>query len=370
MILDLFAGPGGWDEALASLGQFEVVGIELDAEACATAITAGHPRIRGDVREVEPSDFYNVVGLIASPPCQTFSAAGQRRAATEERATSKGKASLPDLVRALALVAEGHPCSDAATRCGLDGGDLRSTLVLEPMRFIRALRPSWVAFEQVPQVLPVWQEYAAILETLGYSTWAGVLNAADYGIPQARKRAFMLASRHGPVEPPEATHSKDVESGLFGDLQPWVTMAEALGWDAEDCRAHNLLAPGGAQDAEKALWPLGRPATTVVRSFRPDVLAPPGYRGFGAPPRQRTPGAVAITADEMCVLQGIRTDYPFQGPETKRRSLIGAILPPPWGAAILAPLIASQPPAACIECGNDDPCEGYDRCSDCMEEVA
>lgn len=360
VIVDLFAGPGGWDEGLRILGVHDVVGYELDPDACATAIAAGFKRVEADVRTVDPSTLRGVVGLIASPPCQSFTDAGK----------GEGQSSLGDLVRALALVADGMGCSDAAAACNLDAVDPRTTLVLEPMRFIRDLRPRWIAFEEVTQVLPVWEGYADLLRSMGYSVWTGILNAANYGVPQSRKRSFLMASLDGAAHPPVPTHATEGDFGLFDDRLPWVTMAEALAWGPSECRAANLNAPDPAHDPQRALWPLRRPATTVVRSFRPDVIAAPGYRQAGDGPRQNTPGSLAVTPEQMCTLQGIRTDFPFTAKgATKRLSLIGAVVPPPWAAAILHPLIALST-GACVECGNDDPCEGYFLCSDCMEEVA
>lgn len=360
MILDLFAGPGGWDEGLKSLGRTDVLGVELDVDAAATAEAAGHSRLVADIRTVDPRRFSDVEGLIASPPCQTFSAAGK----------GEGKASLDDLVAALRMVADGHPCPDAAEASGLDAGDPRSTLILEPMRFIRHLHPQWIAFEEVKEALPVWEEYATLLRELGYSAWSGILNAADYGIPQSRKRAFLLATLHGTASRPTPTHIGSGEWALFDQREPWVTMADALGWDEAACVAANAEAPPAAIAPERALWPTGRPSTTIVRSFRPDIAAAPGFRQAGDGPRQNTPGSVRLTPEQMCRIQGIRTDYPFTAKgETKRLSLIGAILPPPWATRILAPLLRPGL-TACVECGNDDPTDGLVLCSDCLQEAS
>lgn len=363
--LDLFAGPGGWDEGLRLIGVEDVVGLEYDADACATAAAAGHQRVKVDIRAADPAAYLGVVGLIASPPCQTFTDAGQNAGGQSE-----GQNSLAGLTKALEAVADGMLVDAAVASVDLDEADPRSALILEPMRFVRVLRPQWIAFEEVKQALPVWEAYGDILQRLGYSVWTGILNAANYGVPQSRKRAFLMASRDGKVQPPVPTHSVEADEGLFDTRLPWITMAEALGWGPEECRAHNLNAPEGAHDPDLALWPLHRPATTVVRSFRPDVIAAPGHRGFGAPPRQNTPGSIGVTPEQMCVLQGIRTDYPFTAKgETKRLSLIGAVLPPPWASAILRPLVEMSA-GACRECGNDDPCEGYAYCSDCMEALS
>src|SRR5690606_11865574 len=71
VILDLFAGPGGWDEGLRSIGITDVIGMEWDAAACATRAAAGHKTVRCDVSQYPPAPFVGKVrGLIASPPCQ------------------------------------------------------------------------------------------------------------------------------------------------------------------------------------------------------------------------------------------------------------------------------------------------------------
>lgn len=53
--IDLFAGPGGWDVAAADLG-FRPLGIELDADACATRDAAGHRTLQADVAALSPVD--------------------------------------------------------------------------------------------------------------------------------------------------------------------------------------------------------------------------------------------------------------------------------------------------------------------------
>src|SRR5690606_37870098 len=76
-------------------------------------------------------------------------------------------------------------------------------------------------------VLPLWSALAHVLERHGFSTWAGVLCAADYGVPQTRRRAVLMASRVRAAMPPTPTHAE--MPGMFGE-RPWVSMAEALGW--------------------------------------------------------------------------------------------------------------------------------------------
>lgn len=213
LIVDLFAGPGGWSEALRRhwphLHELEV-GFEWSAPACATRAAAGHLTIRADVAAVPLEPMRGrVFGLIASPPCQTFSAAGG----------GAGREHLD------ALIEHAH-----AGKL-YEAPDPRTGLVLEPLRWIRELRPRWIALEQVPALLPVWHAYEHHLRGLGYSTWSGKLNAANYGVPQTRERAILIASLDHEVSRPEPTHEKNPD-GLFA-LAPWVTMADALGWPEE-----------------------------------------------------------------------------------------------------------------------------------------
>lgn len=77
-IVDLYAGPGGWSEALRLLGRSpDEIGIEYEPNACATRAAAGHRTLQADVSTIDEQDYADLEGLIASPPCQAFSSAGK-----------------------------------------------------------------------------------------------------------------------------------------------------------------------------------------------------------------------------------------------------------------------------------------------------
>lgn len=370
--LDDFAGPGGWDEGARMVG-LKTVGIEWDMAACQTAKAAGHARIRADVAVYPSASFAGIPGYISSPPCTLFSGAGD----------GVGKLVMDILARGIRCIFDGEDCREevraAIYPVTLAEAHSKNTkraeakqwtaekveakarrdafiasLVLEPARRIMDLNPQWIALEQVPEVLPLWQVYVRELRARGYSAWTGVFNAADYGVPQTRERAVVMASRSSQVTPPTPTHSADGGvSDLFGETREnWVTMAEALGWGATNRPSWVLCAPtsggrssfdGGsgmrrsvARTIESGHWAWSRPATTVVASFKPEVIAAPGYRTVES--RQNAPGSVSVSVSEAGVLQSFPAGYPWQGARTKQHQQVGNAVPPLLAAHILSAL--------------------------------
>jgi DNA (cytosine-5)-methyltransferase 1 len=370
MIVDLFAGPGGWDEGLKLLGRTDVIGFEKDKACRLTREAAGHQTWhQPDVAKVSTTDFgglWDVEGVIGSPPCQPWSLAGLKQGFADDQG--------------------------------------RGDLVWEPLRFVRELEPEWVALEEVPSILPMWKWYEDKLRELGYRTWSGILNAMDYGVPQSRKRAVLMAARK-PLSAPQPTHGPGAPSDdLWGSQRlPYVTMAQALGWDGSeviiDSRgdgdggdwkrsaewgsnrpsrtvgekarswrvrtsygepvvdgrngthefdpterpSHTVTTKSGdwkvyPPEGEET-WPWERPSPTIVGSFKPEIVAKPGWRKPGDPPRQKTPGSYEITPEQGLILQGFRPDYPIQGSWTKAWEQIGNAVPPPLAAAILKELL-------------------------------
>jgi DNA (cytosine-5)-methyltransferase 1 len=255
-ILDLFAGAGGWEEALRMLG-LSALGIETEPWACETARAAGHERLQADVAELDPLQFKGVWGLVGSPPCQAYSTAGK----------GLGRLDKPLLIACAHELAAGED-SRKAWREGCR--DQRSLLTVEPLRYALALRPRWIALEQVPAVLELWSLFAGLLGACGYHATAGVLSAERYGVPQTRKRAFLIASLDGPVRLPEPTHRsynprKPGVPDDERDLLPWVSMAEALGWIGGGIVQTNNQTHGGRRP-RGLIRPVRAPARTLDTS--------------------------------------------------------------------------------------------------------
>lgn len=151
----------------------------------------------------------------------------------------------------LALVSGGPPCQPFST-AGRRGAiqDPRGSLFRDFVRLIEGLRPRFFVMENVrglmsaairhrpmaergKTALPYEPDeqpgsaFRVVLEEftrLGYSFVYGLLNAADYGVPQMRERVIIIGSRdHEPIALPQPTHS---EKGL--KLPRWRTLREAL----------------------------------------------------------------------------------------------------------------------------------------------
>ncbi|OKI09432.1 DNA methylase [Streptomyces sp. CB02923] len=390
MIVDLFAGPGGWSHALSLLGVRDV-GLEWDEWACRTRAAAGQLTLRTDVARYPVRPFVGrTTGVIASPPCQAWSMAGKRLGLLDQ----------PLVHQAVTDLAAGRDTREALlARCR----DERSLLAAEPMRYLHALnpvgQPEWVVMEEVPDVLPLWKQYAAILRSWGFSVWAGILNAADFGVPQTRRRAILLASRTRPAVPPEPTHARVPEPPtLFGPGRArWVSMAEALGWGATDRPVPTLCAGGGpgggpepfpsgsrktlADARDRGTWQHPPPAAGARRPRRSTRTGAPagtspgwawalrtnsqtnatvrradepaGTLFFGhraneciwvaepatseADEQGTAPETIRITAPEAGVLQTFPADYPWAGNKGQIFSQIGNAVPPRLAAHLLSP---------------------------------
>ena len=214
-------------------------GVELMDEAVATRTANGMSTIYRDVwdgillsREAHELLYGIYTLLIGSPPCQTFSMAGN----------GAGRKALNEVIEAIRLHAYKDP---AALRAFGEKHDMRTALVLTPLAYVYRDRPTYVALEQVPAVLPVWEACAEVMREWGYSVETAVLCAEQYGVPQTRKRAILVARLDGPVSLPTPTHSKyysRTPEKLDPGVKKWVSMAEALGWGMTDAPMHTITA--------------------------------------------------------------------------------------------------------------------------------
>jgi DNA (cytosine-5)-methyltransferase 1 len=286
----IFSGLGSSSLALRSLG-FHVIAHDFMTEAVDTLNANGFTASQIDVRDINwANDVYtDTEVLVGGPPCQPFSQSHDGDGRFDPRDM------IPEFIRAVA-----------------------------------ELLPRVFVMEEVQTL--TWKKHADYLEmvesdlrALGYVVEHKVLNAADYGLAQARKRLFIVGRRVDDARP--------IEWLCKDDYAP-MTMAEALNWSTQTCWERNQQAPEPARCEsqiydERYLWPMHRASTTVVGSFRPDVQAAPGYRKAGDGPRQNTPGSVVTTLSERIALQGLPSDWIVTGSPAKQALQVGNSVPMP-----------------------------------------
>lgn len=159
---DMFAGIGGFRSGLEAVGGFECIGhCEIDKYANQAYNAIYEPKGElyfEDARKINPKDLPNIDLIRAGFPCQSFSIAGLRKGFKD---------------------------------------DARGTLFFEIARIAAVKRPSFLLLENVPGLLShdKGRTFATILSTLdelGYDVTWQVLNSKNFGVPQSRKRVYII----------------------------------------------------------------------------------------------------------------------------------------------------------------------------------
>jgi DNA (cytosine-5)-methyltransferase 1 len=164
--IDLFAGCGGLALGFVQHGFRPVAAVEWDADAAETYRTNIDHRIKA-VDIAEARDLPKATIVAGGPPCQGFSQLGAR-----------------------------------------DPRDPRNRLWREYVRVLDEADADIFVMENVPQLLNSnhFRLFRAEVMRRGFSVLAEVLNAADYGVPQTRRRAIVIGSRLGEPFLPQRTH--------------------------------------------------------------------------------------------------------------------------------------------------------------------
>ncbi|MEU1734353.1 DNA cytosine methyltransferase [Streptosporangium sp. NPDC020145] len=314
-MVDLFAGPGGLDVAARRLG-ISGIGIEWDSNACETRRKAALQTMQGDVRLFEPSKFKEATILAGGPPCQTYTVAGNgagRRALDTVLGFARRMAGGEDVTSDLRMLA-----------------DERTGLVLEPLRWaLMALQAGHpyeaVILEQVPAVLPVWKAVGEILEGKGYSVACGVLRTEEYGVPQTRRRAILIARLVGKAILPAPTH-RPYRKGVSrskGDpkLSPWVAMDDVIE-RSEPFVVVSNYGTGGDPKARGRRYSTEPAATVTGKVSRNRVVSLNGAE------------LNRFTHAEAGRLQTFPVDFPWAGRDIAQQ--IGNAVPPRLAIHVLA----------------------------------
>ena len=198
-VISLFSGAGGMDLGFINAG-FEIVWANDILEDAVNSYrkNIGKHLLKGDITKISSEDIPNDPDVIIGGfPCQGFSVANTRRT-TEDK---------------------------------------RNFLYKEMLRIIADKNPKFFVAENVKGLLSlakgkVFEMIKSDFESLGYKVEARILNAAEYGVPQARERVIIIGNRIGVENPfPARTHyleatPEEMRKGLL----PAITTEQAIGF--------------------------------------------------------------------------------------------------------------------------------------------
>ncbi|WP_428670866.1 DNA cytosine methyltransferase [Reyranella sp.] len=234
--ISLFTGAGGLDFGFEAAGFRTAVALEVDDRCCATLRhNRSWPIIERDIAAVPTKELLDRAALqpgqadvlIGGPPCQPFSKSGFWATGDAKRLDDPRATTLEGYLRVLAEARPRAFLLENVEGLGFRGKD-------EGLQLIHA-------------------RLAAINETHGtqYRATIAILNAADYGVPQLRRRIFVIGARDGTqFNFPAATHrpaSEDIAAEAdWTDARPRHLTA----WDA----LHDLPEPNDPDVQLKGKW--------------------------------------------------------------------------------------------------------------------
>jgi len=323
--IDLFAGCGGLTQGLKDSGYAVLGAVEVDEKARHT-YTLNHPEVKlagSDIRKLSAQELMESIGLKAGeldllagcPPCQGFSTLRARA----------GKS----------------PAADS-----------RNKLIDDFGRIAVELNPKYIMMENVPALANYdgFKKLVSKLERRGYSVIYETLDAANYFVPQRRKRLILCASRIG--RPKLAKPSRELlsvrsaigylgEPGSTGDeihdipskrqherTREIISLIPKDGGSRHSLPQHLRLACHSRVSGFNDVY--GRMAWESASPTITSGCTNPSKGRFIHPEHNRP-----ITLREAALLQGFPPDYKFEVRHGKEAIalMIGNALPPPFIAA-------------------------------------
>jgi DNA (cytosine-5)-methyltransferase 1 len=305
-VLSLFSGGGGLDIGLEMAGFVTVTCVDNDPESCKT-LRRNRPTWRifeGDIKEFSPDTAYDVV--VGGPPCQGFSTAGK-----------------------------GNP------------NDPRNFLWKEYFRIVREVKPKALLLENVAGMANAKNKHHLLqfishLNSLGYKVSTGILNAADFGVPQLRKRLFVVAGLGWSPELPfvadVAKHKTAKEA--ISDL---LKVNEFANHEPNSHAKH--VVERWKQLKEGEVDPNYRRGRIYSDRPSPTIRAGGGYgpkgnhlAGFHPPIHYKLPRQ--LTVRESARIQSFPDDWIFEGSKTAQGRQVGNAVPPLLAKAVGRLLLA------------------------------
>lgn len=316
--LDLFSGPGGLSLGMKAAGVDPIVSIEKNKDAVATyaAHTGGAEHFCADIRKISFDRYRGRADIVfGGPPCQPFSTGGLRQG------TADARNMFPEFIRVLNET--------------------------QPAAFLAENVPGLATSHRVQYLA----ELIHAFERAGYHVSWQVVLAADYGVPQKRRRLIIVGMRTGEFWFPKPTHGPKVDRPHVASSTV-VDKAKPFG-EPPDCPVIYAKYPdprrspyaGHVYNGGGRPLDLDGPCHTLLASAggykthwvdTQDVA--PDYTAHlleGGEPREGpVPGARRLTPEESALIQTFPPGMWFAGSRSSQYTQIGDAVPPLLGQAL------------------------------------
>jgi DNA (cytosine-5)-methyltransferase 1 len=213
--ISLYTGAGGLDFGFEAAGCDTVAAVDLDHDCCRTiSENRGWRVLEADIARIEAADILNAANadaaqidlLIGGPPCQPFSKSGYWASGDAKRLLDPRASTIGAFLRVLREVRPRAFLMENVEGLGYHGKSEGLDLI---SRIIAEINDATCSL---------------------YKLSVAVLNAADFGVPQLRRRLFVVASREGkPFHFPSATHVSPDEDAADDDRPAYLTTWDAIG---------------------------------------------------------------------------------------------------------------------------------------------
>lgn len=207
-VLDLFAGAGGFSEGFIEAGCEMVAHIEMDKDACSTIKTRMIYHKLKELGQMKDYKDYLLDKITIEELVAKHSLEKEYNSVIQAKIDSGNYQELIDDIKqklageSLDIIIGGPPCQ-AYSNIGRSSdpnrmiGDERKYLYIHYVEFLKALKPKLFVFENVPGLLSsgkglYLRKMRKLMKEAGYETDYTVLNAADFGVPQERKRVILI----------------------------------------------------------------------------------------------------------------------------------------------------------------------------------
>ena len=324
--LDLFSGPGGLTLGMKEAGVEPVACVEKRKDAVDTFAlhTDAAHHFNEDIRKIDFSKYNGKVDLIyGGPPCQPFSTGGLRLGKSDARNM------IPEYLRALDEV--------------------------QPAAFLIENVPGLATKNRIENLTELLTE----LEAREFKINWKIVSSADFGVPQKRRRLFIVGMRDGYFRFPKPTHGPDTDNP-YVPTSTVVDKEHALG-EPPDCPVIFAKFPdprrnpyaghvynGGGRPID-----LAAPCHTILASAGGykthwvDTLdVAPDYAAHlmeGGDPRSgEVPGARRLTIEESALIQSFPREMTFCGSRSSQYTQIGDAVPPLLAKNLGAALVAQM----------------------------